>query len=91
MAVLLPSSFAFGAPLPRSVHQLALHIGANLLRALLFSSNLVASVPFLPLFFTSSSSLMDNVFVSRVGEFSSAVRVQHYQEVRRFRCGGVVQ
>ena len=48
LAVQLPSSFAFGSPLPRSVHPLVLHIEASLLRALLLSSSLVASVPFLP-------------------------------------------
>ena len=62
MAVQLPSSFDFGAQLPRSVHPLALHIEASLLRAFLLSSSLVASVPFLSdrisLFFSSSSSLM---------------------------------
>ena len=66
MAVLLPFSLAFGAPLLRSVLQHALHIGASLPRALLLSSNLVALVPFLPprlgatqfrFFFSSSSSL----------------------------------
>ena len=107
MAVQLPSSFAFGAPLPRSVHPLALHIEASLPRALLLSSSLVASVPsslrnwerqnfavFLQLFFidvVDSREASDYVFINRVGEFSSAVRRQHFQEVRRFRCGAVVQ
>ena len=49
---------------------------------------------FLQLFFADVVNAREAshfVFVNRVGEFCSAVQWQHSQEVRRFRCGAVVQ